>query len=243
MMNKSQSSLGNTGIIVAAVLLAVGIASAAFIVGEALKTVKASDRYVSVKGLAEREYPADSVIWPISFTVTGNDLPALQKQIEQSEKAILLFLQEQHLGDAQTSSSTPRINDHYAYGGARESLPPHRYSAESVFTVRSNNIEQVKKAMTATGALLEKGVMLVYSYDNQPRFDFTRLNDVKPAMIAAATKNAREAANQFAADSGSLVGSIRQARQGVFSIQQRDPYSPEIKVVRVVTSVDFFLEQ
>ncbi|UZP68095.1 SIMPL domain-containing protein [Desulfovibrio mangrovi] len=238
-----QLPFGNAGLITAALALAASIVIASIVLGDAMGEFKAYDRYVSVKGLAEREYPADSVIWPISFTVTGNDLPALQKRIEESEQSIREFLATQSLGDSQTTRSTPRITDHYAYGGNPDQRPPHRYSAEAVLTIRSNKIQAVKEAMTATGALLAKGVMLVYSYDYQPKFDFTRLNEVKPEMIAAATKNAREAANQFAADSGNRVGSIRQARQGVFSIEQRDPYSPEIKVLRVVTSVDFFLEQ
>ncbi|GFM33682.1 SIMPL domain-containing protein [Desulfovibrio subterraneus] len=241
--NSQTRSFGNAGLITAALALAASIVIASIVLGDALGQFKSYDRYVSVKGLAEREFPADSVIWPISFTVTGNELPALQKKIEESEQAVRAFLAANNLGDAQATRSTPRITDHYAYGGSPEQRPPHRYSAEAVLTVRSNKIQMVKEAMTATGALLEKGVMLVYSYDYQPKFDFTRLNDVKPEMIAAATKNAREAATKFAADSGSKVGSIRQARQGVFSIEQRDPYSPEIKVLRVVTSVDFFLEQ
>lgn len=231
------------GLVLAAITLAASIIVASLVLGRAMGEFKAYDRFVSVKGLAEREVPADSVIWPISFTVSDDNLPALQKKIEKSEQAIRDFLNAQGLGDSEATRSTPRITDHYAFGGNPDQRPPHRYSGEAVLTIRSNKIQDVKKAMAATGTLLAHGVMLVYSYDYTPRFDFTRLNDVKPEMIAAATRNAREAANQFAADSGSHVGSIRTARQGVFSIDQRDAYSPEIKIIRVVTSVDFFLEQ
>lgn len=236
---KCQSS----SLVLSALALAVAIVAASVILGKAVGEFKAYDRYVSVKGLAEQEFPADSVIWPISFTVTANDLPVLQQKIEESEQRIQAFLAQHQLESADKTRSTPRITDHYAYGANPDQRPPHRYSAEAVLTVRSDRIQAVKAAMAASGGLLAQGVMLVYSYDFQPRFDFTRLNEVKPEMIAAATRNAREAANQFAADSGSTVGSIRTARQGVFTIDQRDPYSPEIKVVRVVTSVDFFLEK
>jgi hypothetical protein len=60
-------------------------------------------------------------------------------------------------------------------------------------------------------------------------------------MIAEATKDARRAAEQFAKDSGSEVGAIRTAQQGLFSIADRDQFSPEIKTVRVVTTVEYYL--
>ena len=61
-------------------------------------------------------------------------------------------------------------------------------------------------------------------------------------MIAEATRDARRSAEQFAGDSGSQVGGIRNAQQGYFSIQDRDKFSPEFKKIRVVTTVQFFLE-
>jgi len=67
------------------------------------------------------------------------------------------------------------------------------------------------------------------------------------AMIAEATKNARAAADQFASDSDTAVGGIRQATQGLFSITGRDgdegsgTGTPNQKV-RVVTTVEFYLD-
>jgi hypothetical protein len=53
-------------------------------------------------------------------------------------------------------------------------------------------------------------------------YNFTKLNDVKPEMIAMATQDARRAAEQFARDSDTAVGGIRSATQGYFSITARD---------------------
>jgi len=74
------------------------------------------------------------------------------------------------------------------------------------------------------------------------RYEFTSLNKIKPQMIAEATKNAREAAGKFASDSESKLGKIKNASQGLFTIEDRDQYTPYIKNVRVVTSVDYYLK-
>ena len=80
-----------------------------------------------------------------------------------------------------------------------------------------------------------------------PTFLFTRLNEIKPPMIAEATASARQAAEQFAKDSQSRLGSIRQANQGVFVILPRDQApgaseeSQRVKTVRVVTTVEYYL--
>jgi hypothetical protein len=97
--------------------------------------------------------------------------------------------------------------------------------------------------MARSGVLVKQGVALIRSYEYQTSYLFTGLDAVKPDMIAEATRDARRAAEQFAEDSGSRVGGIRNAQQGYFSIQDRDKFSPEFKTVRVVTTVQFFLEQ
>ena len=61
-------------------------------------------------------------------------------------------------------------------------------------------------------------------------------------MVAAATRDARAAAEQFAKDSGARIGGIRSANQGVISIENRDAGSPQIKKIRVVTTVEYFLK-
>jgi len=86
------------------------------------------------------------------------------------------------------------------------------------------------------------------------RYEFTGLNALKSDMITEATRNARASADRFAADSGSQVGSIRSANQGVFSISPAgsgaaldegggggDADASIMKKVRVVSTVDYYL--
>ena len=120
-------------------------------------------------------------------------------------------------------------------------MSPYRCKAEAAVTLRSPNVAQGKTAMEKAGELISEGIVLVRNYEQQPDFLFTGLGDIKPQMIAEATLNARKAAEQFAIDSGSRLGTIRTARQGLFEIQDRDQNSKDVKRVRVVTSVEYFL--
>ena len=225
--------------LVLGVCLALGLAAAGYLLAGALYAARAADRFVTVKGLSEREVPADLALWPIVFTHTGNDLTALQARVEKDAEAIRGYLSGFGFGDGESSLSAPRVSDNWAnYGGQR---PAERYQVESTLTLRSDKIDQVRQAIQQSGDLVRAGVTLIRSYEYSTQYLFTRLEEIKPEMIAEATRDARRAAEQFAEDSGSRVGGIRRAQQGYFSIEDRDPYSPESKKVRVVTTVEYFL--
>lgn len=116
--------------------------------------------------------------------------------------------------------------------------------------IRSSDPATVLAASQRVGELVSSGVVLSSGGDGSgggPTFVFTGLNKLKPSMIADATARAREAAQQFAADSKSEIGDIRQASQGVFEILPRDQAagiseeSQVAKTVRVVSTVDYSL--
>lgn len=223
------------------VLLAVGLAVAGYAVGRGLFAARAAERYVTVRGLSERDVRADLAIWPIVFSATGNDLSTVQGQLEESAGAVSRFLAERGFEDSEWSLSSPRITDFVGQGMRREDGLEFRYMAEATIAVRSSEIDAVQEAIQESGELVKAGVAMIRSYEFQTQFLFTALETVKPEMIAEATRDARRAAEQFAEDSGSRVGAIRRAQQGYFSIEDRDPFSPDWKKVRVVTTVDFFL--
>jgi hypothetical protein len=120
--------------------------------------------------------------------------------------------------------------------------PLDRYVAETVVTLRTGKIDAVRSAMARSGELVSQGVALIRSYEYNTQYLFTDLERIKPEMIAEATRDARKAAEQFAKDSESRVGAIRNAQQGLFAVDDRDPFSPQIKKVRVVTTIQFFLD-
>lgn len=240
----SRRSAENGQVVAALVLgicLALGLALGGFLIARGLFAARAADRFVTVKGLAEQEVPADLALWPIVFTNHGDDLSRVQEQVEADAGRIRAFLTRYGFEEEALSLSAPRVTDNTGTMG-REEAERTRYQVESTLTVRSGQIDEVRRAIEASGELVGAGVALIRSWEYSTQYIFTGLEDIKPEMIAAATRDARSAAEQFAEDSGSEVGGIRRAQQGYFSIEDRDTYSPEVKKVRVVTTVEYFLE-
>ncbi|MEQ1802433.1 MAG: SIMPL domain-containing protein [Gammaproteobacteria bacterium] len=233
-MNENQS---NT---LPAIALALGIVVAGYLIGEALIQARASQRAVSVRGLAERQVPANLALWPIVFTVTSDELGDLQRKADDGVTKVRAFLASDFPAE-QITVSAPRVQDREAQGMRGDGRQLDRYSAEVTVTVRTDKIDVARKAIERSGELVKQGVAVIRSYEYNTQYLFTELDRIKPEMIAEATKDARRAAEQFAKDSGSKVGAIRTAQQGLFSIEDRDQFSPEFKKVRVVTTVDYYL--
>ena len=180
-------------------------------------------------------------MWPLNYTVSANSLADLEQQLSDNERLVRAFLRDHGFDMSQVSLTPPRITDQYAnsYGGDR---PDERFRAEATLLLRTSQVDQVIEAVPQATELVREGVLLSPTYEYRTEFLFTGLDDIKPEMIAEATADARSAAQQFAEDSGSVVGGIRNATQGYFSIQDLDSYTPQTKRVRVVTTVDYALQ-
>jgi hypothetical protein len=235
-------NLSNPSAAILGISIGLGIVIAGLSLSRALYQSRVADRFVSVKGLAEKEVDADLAIWPITFRDAGNDLLALQQVADENRKIITEFLTEKGFKAEDINHSAPKITDSYAEGfyGNDEVRGP-RYRIQKTITLRSSNVELVKQTMEKSGELVTKGIALSEDWENRTEFLFTALNDIKPAMIREATINAREAAETFAQDSGSKIGKIKNATQGFFSITDRDANSPDKKIIRVVTTMEYYL--
>ncbi len=224
------------------VFIFLGLAVLGYFLATAAIDFKQYDRSVTVKGLSEREYKADIVIWPIEFTLADNDLERLYRTIDDYTFKIKSFLEINNIRSDEISFSSPAITDKTAqqYGGGP--APRYRYSAIQTVTVYSKNIEAARGVMGKLSELGKQGIVFSgggYAY--QTEYIFTRLNEVKPEMIEEATREAREVAEKFASDSESKLGKIKNASQGQFSIYARDKNNPHIKKVRVVSTVQYYL--
>ncbi len=226
---------------IAAIVLTAGLIIASLVIAGAVRDFRISDRFVEVKGFAEREVIADLAIWPINYQLVGNSLDELRTAIDRADESVIAFLKLRGFTDAEISRSPPRISDQWVYA-VEGHRPANRYTAERGITLRTDRIDAVRTALEESAELVSQGVVLTPGWGQTAQFLFTGLEAIKPDMIAEATADARRAAAQFAADSEAAIGPIRSARQGFFSINERDQSTPEVKVVRVVTTIEYILD-
>jgi uncharacterized protein len=223
--------------------LIVGLVVFGVQIGRAVKRGREFDRYLTVKGLSEREVKATLAIWPLRFAVFAEDLRALRSAMERDRQLVISFLAENGIDAKEVTQGLPEVSDRVDERIHADRPALARYRGVVTLVVRSANVDVVKKAIQGADVLLEKGVTLLANEPiDRTEFIFNAIKDVKPDMIQEATANARASAEKFAQDSKSKVGRIRKATQGVLEIENRDAASPERKTLRVVTTVDFFLE-
>lgn len=230
----------NSGII-PSLLIAVAIVVLGLCLKAGIDDFSHRDRAVTVRGLCEKEVMANKVTWPIVTKEMGNELTTIYDKIQRNNAAILAFLKNNGIEDSEISVNPPAVNDRMANSYSNENVR-YRYNVTNVIVVTSSKVDKIRKLIDAQTELLKQGIALTEDYEYLTTYEYTDLNSIKPEMIAEATRNAREAANKFAADSDSRLGKIKTATQGQFSITDRDQYTPYIKNIRIVTYVDYYLE-
>ncbi len=232
----------NAQALILGMFIFLGLAALGYLLGSAALKFKAFERSVTVKGLSEREYPADIVIWPSQVTAADNQLEGLYAQLEKSTADIRAFLLKAKIAESEITVSAPSITDKLAQRYGNNEKVEFRYTAMQTVTVYSNDVERVRSQMNRLGELGKRGIAFTEGdYQNREEYLFTRLNEVKPEMIQEATTKAREVAQKFAEDSNSRLGKIKRASQGSFSISPRDKNNPHIKKVRVVSTIEYYL--
>lgn len=247
----------NKNILISAAAIAIGLVVSAFLISDGLSSIKSNNRYVTVRGANEQDVKSNLVVWQLRFKTTGDDLIATQADLDKQKQAVIDFLTKAGFDGKSIEPQGIRVVDKQAneYGG--DAANSKRYVLSTAVNLRSDNVDLAMKTQQKMSDLIKSGVAL--SDDgycgNIPNYLFTKLNDIKIDMLAKATKNARDAAGQFASDANAKVGSIRNATQGYFSISGQDD-APEgaggnnncggadsiMKKIRVVTTIDYFLE-
>lgn len=228
-------------------ILAVAAIVSASLIADGLTGLRTGDRFVTVKGVAEREVQADLALWPLRFVATGDSLDEAREKAGQSRESIMAFLELQAIDTGAVELQRLDVTDTRAtpYQGDNNS---QKFIISQTLMVRSDNIDRIRQAAQSVSDLVDSGVLLTSDYGPAgPTYLFNSLNDIKPDMIAEATASARESAAQFARDANTELGALRRANQGVFQILARDqaPGISEgqqpVKTVRVVATIEYYL--
>ena len=226
-----------------AIILCIGLIIMGACIADGLTSAFQSDRIVTVKGLSEREVPADKVTWPLVYKELGNEPAEMYNRLATKNRQVIDFLKEKGISENEISENAIQVSDRQADSYDQNNIL-YRYKATSVITVTSSQVELIRKIMQSQSELMKMGIALITEEygTNTVKYEFTGLNEIKPDMIEESTKNARATAEKFAKDSDSKLGKIRKASQGQFSIDNRDANTPYIKRIRVVTTIDYSLE-
>jgi hypothetical protein len=238
-------------------ILAIALAFTGWFVGNGIMSVRTADRFVAVKGVSEREVKADLALWPIQLAVTDDNLSLAQSRINQNIAKVTAFLAANGIDSGQVELQGFKVTDVLAnpYGRGTAERAGSRFIIQHTVMVRSTDPERVRATNQKVGELVNSGVVLSSGPEwgpGGPTYVFRRLNDLKPAMIAEATAEARKAAQEFAKNSKSRLGGIHRANQGQFVILPRDATGADqgpgmveqtqiYKTVRVVSTVEYLL--
>ena len=236
---------GNRAILLGAVgIFSAALITSGYLLGDGLRRAKSAERSISVRGVSERDVTADLATWTISFSQEGPELDSVNARVEQQSAAVRRFFATAGFKPSDISDSGVSFNRAHVTNDAGQRVETRITVTRSV-QLRTADVMKAQQAHERLPALLRDGVELDGSNLN---YSFTRLNQLKPEMIAEATKRARGSAEQFAHDSGASVGQIRTASQGYFSVGPRDgaddgenssASDSPFQKVRVVTSVDY----
>jgi uncharacterized protein len=246
-------------LIISSIVILIGISLGSAIIGSALKRFKTEDRFISVKGFSEREVKSDLAVWTLTTSVANNDLSEGSKLIEEAKNKVINFLIKNGIKQEEIIQKDLLVSDkkaqEYGPGNIGDS---YRFIIDKKIQVRSTDVDNIQKVSRMTDDLLKAGVVLSNrnQYMGSVRYIFTKLNEIKPEMLIEAIDNAKNAAAQFTKESGTKLGNLRKANQGLFSISDRDNYlsgqsdggynpigeSDLFKKIKVVVNVDYSID-
>ena len=239
---------GTSALMLGAVgIFSISLMAGGYLLGDGLRRAKSAERSITVRGLSERDVTANLATWTISFSEQGEDLGRVNAQIDRQSASVRQFFQQAgfkptEITDSGVSFDRQNLTDNDGRPAGQ------RVTVKRSIELRTSDVMRAKRANERLADLLKQGVELESSGLN---FSFTKLNELKPQMIAEATVRARQSAEQFARDSGADVGRIRNASQGYFSIGARDGADSEegsdgsespFQKVRVVTTIDYDID-
>jgi hypothetical protein len=247
MIQKLQDS--RTILLGAVAIFAIGLTTSGYALGDGLRRSKmAEHRTVTVRGVSERNVTADLATWTVDFSHQGSDFNSVQQSVDAQAKSVRAFFQRAGFRPDEITDSDVALSHDQQRDNAGKPVGPQMLVVRRSIQLRTNNVMKARAAFTHQADLLRDGVELSGS---NVTYTFTGLEALKPAMIGQANQGARKSAEQFARDSGAVVGRIKTASQGYFSVGPRDGEdcddcsssggSSPFQKVRVVTTIDYDL--
>src|SRR5690242_16143005 len=189
---------GRSGVLGAAIVglcLLVGLSVAGYFVGRGATRFRSDTRVVTVKGLVEREVKSDQAVWTLGLRRASETLQDAHARISADRDAAVAFLRKQGFAEAEIERQPTRTVDKLAREyGQPQAADRFRYVVTSSVVVRTTNVDLVRTALGSTEELLKAGVVLDGEREGggaNPRYVVSKFNDLRPQLLADATRNAR----------------------------------------------------
>jgi hypothetical protein len=179
---------------------------------------KGKNEIIFVTGQAKKDFVSDLVVWSGQFVRQGYNLEEASKQINLDRERVKEFLIEKGINESEIIFQALSTNRNYSYsynekGHRIESFDG--YSLTQTVTIESNAIDLVEEVSRDITSLISSGIEF---YSDSPQYYYTKLNELKIEMIAAATEDARVRAETIAQNSNAKLGRLKNANLGVFQI-------------------------
>lgn len=198
-------------------LLAIGMASAAFILGVQAKRAVSGQQSITVKGLAEKPIKADSAEWTITIGVSSDTQANALNTLAEELKVVQTFLGKQGLDQSTWTIDVETIGPHYEEIFIKDVPRQVQKGFDAYQNIRINT-KDLAKITAANKAFLQLKADNHPVNAQPPSYLVSNLEAIKMSLIADATKNARSRATEFVKQDGVKVGVMKSASQGAFYI-------------------------
>jgi uncharacterized protein len=201
------------------IAIAAGIVGAAFLVAGAVRDVGRKSDVIEVTGSARRAIVADLGIWQGTVTVQAPTVAGAYAEVSAYGERVRAWLKGRGLADSLIRVepiSTIRMRQVTSEG--QETGIVAGYKVSQTVQVRLTDPRAIEKLAREAGALAGQGIPLEAS---SPQYIYTKLAELRIAMMGEATADARARADVIGKAAGSTVGTVRSASTGVVQITPR----------------------
>lgn len=188
-----------------------------YLATDTLKQIKFGQGTIFVKGCAEKEIQSDFVKWQGTISASGATQIEAYEKLENDLKLLRRYIEDHEVSLNQVEFlpiSTNQIYQRNEQGHTTNKIEGYELSLG--FSIASTDIPRIARLSQTITTLIKNGISISSS---QPQYFFLKIEEMKINMLGEASKDARLRAEALVSkSSGSHVGFLRSAQQGVFQI-------------------------
>ncbi|MGE5630638.1 MAG: SIMPL domain-containing protein [Caulobacteraceae bacterium] len=209
--------------ILVALILAGGLITSTYLAVRGLIEIKGNTS-ITVTGSAKQQLKSDLIVWRGSFSCQSPTMAEAYVRLKESSDKVRKYLVSKGIGDDElvfTSIDTSPIFEVNINGQYTNNLLGYRLQQQ--VEISSADVDRISQISREATELINEGVEF---QSFPPQYFYTKIADLKVSMLAEATKDAKNRAEQIAQNTGSSIGTLKSAKMGVFQITPL--YSTEV---------------